>query len=262
MKSDFEPIIFNAPREAKEIVLHFLHDPHYGNPQFDAKRWERVIKEVQKDGHYAFVLGDMCENVSEGTKGDILYQVVPPDLQREWCIEQFRRIGPEKVLAVVPGNHERRSTKKTGWFMLRDACLLADPSGELEKRYRQHFALVDLGVGIRLRSSSTSKAQNRYIVFGVHKAKEMKNFSSADFVDGCDVFAFGHDHDAKSHPRASIRYDTTRKSMSIGVTRVVNCGSNMIYGGYAADEGYRPNALVEYKVHFSGTEKETWVEER
>ena len=89
MKSDFDPIIFNAPREAKEIVLHFLHDPHYGNPQFDSKRWEKIVKGIQQEGHYVVCIGDMMENVSEGTKGDILYQCVPPDLQREWVIEQF-----------------------------------------------------------------------------------------------------------------------------------------------------------------------------
>lgn len=261
MHSDFEPIIFNAPRDAKEIVLHFIHDPHYGNECFDYKRWERIVKELQQPLHYAVMIGDLMENVSEGTKGDILYQVVPPELQRDWVVEQMQKIGTEKIIGVVPGNHERRS-KKCGWFPLRDACLLADPSGKLEERYRQHFCLIDLGVGVRLRSSSTGKAQNRYIIFAVHKAKEMKNFSSADYVDGCDVFAFGHDHDPKSHPRARIRYDTTRKTISVHKTRVVNCGSNLIYGGYAVDEGYRPNALVEYKVHISGTEKETWVEER
>ena len=259
MKSDFDPIVFNAPRDAKWIVLHFIHDPHYGNRQFDYKRWETIVKGIQQKNHYCVIIGDMMENVSEGTKGDVLYQTVPPDLQREWVVDQLKRIGTEKVLAVVPGNHERRSTKKCGWFPLRDACLLADPSGKLEERYRQHFALIDLGVGVRLRSSSTGKAQNRYIIFAVHKAKEMKNFSSADYVDGCDVFAYGHDHDPKSHPRASIRYDTTRKTISIGKTRVVNCGSNLIYGGYAVDQAYRPNALVDYTVLLSGTEKRTRV---
>jgi len=260
MLSDYKPIIFNAPREAKEIVLHFIHDPHYGNECFDSKRWERIVKDVQQDGHLAIFIGDLMENAVVGSKSDILYQRVSPHDQRDWVVEQFRRIGTDKIVGVTDGNHERRSKKSVGLWPIYDACLLADP--KLGERYRPHFLLMDIGVGVRLRSSSTGKAQNRYVVFAVHKAKNLKNFCSADYVDGCDVFAFGHDHTPVSQPRASIRYNPTKKSITLGVTRVVNCGSNLIYGGYAVDEGYRPAPLVEYKVHLSGTEKETWVEER
>lgn len=260
MVPETEPVIFNAPRDAEEIVIHFVHDLHYGSREFDARRWDKILQCIRQPGHYCIFVGDLMENATVGSKSDVLYQTCPPMDQRDWVVEQFRRIGTDKIIALTDGNHERRSKKDVGAFPVYDACLLAGDG--LEKRYRQHFVLCDIGVGIRMRSSSTGKAQNRYIVFAVHKAKDLKNFSAADYVDGCDVFCFGHDHDPKSHPRASIRYDTTRKSISFGVTRVINCGSNLIYGGYAADSGYRPNAMVEYKVHLSGTEKATWVEER
>ena len=57
MLSDFKPIIYNAPREAKEIVIHFIHDPHYGNECFDKARWERIVKDVQQDGHLYCLIG-------------------------------------------------------------------------------------------------------------------------------------------------------------------------------------------------------------
>lgn len=260
MKSDFEPIIFNAPRDAQEIVIHAIHDLHYGNQCFDKGRWDNILSELQLQGHYAIFVGDLMENAIVGGKSDVLYQTCPPSDQRDWVVDQFRRIGTDKIIGVTDGNHERRSLKEVGAWPIRDACLLA--GGELEDRYRQHFLFVDLGVGTRLRSSSTSERQNRYNIFAVHRAKSLKNFCSSDYVDGCDVFIFGHDHDPQSHPRASIRYNPTRKVLSIGVTRVVNCGANLNYGGYAVDGGYRPQPLVDYKIHLSGTKKETWVEER
>ena len=257
MRSDFEPIIFNAPREAEEITLHFVHDLHYGSECFDVKRWERTVKDIQQPGHYVIFIGDLMENATVGGKSDVLYQTCPPLEQREWVVEQIKRIGPENVIGITDGNHERRSKKDVGVWAGFDIALLAG----VEDRYRPHFLFIDLGVGIRLRSSSDSKLQNRYIIYAVHRAKDLKSFCSCDYVDGCDVFAFGHDHDPRSHPRARLRYDNRRKSLQVSTTRVVNCGSNLTYGGYAVDSAYRPNALVEYKVHLSGTEKATWVEE-
>lgn len=261
MYSETKPILFNCPREAEEITLHFVHDLHYGSRNFDKKRWEKIVRGIQQPNHYAIFLGDLMENATVGSKSDVLYQTCPPLEQRDWVVDQFLRIGTDKIVAVSDGgNHERRSAKDVGAFPIYDACLLA--GNKLVERYRPHFALCDIGVGIRRRSSSKSKLQNRYVVFAIHKAKDLKHFNSADWVDGCDVFAFGHDHDPRSHPRASLRYDTTRKTISFGITRVVNCGANLTYGGYAADSAYRPAALVEYKVHLSGMEKATWVEER
>ena len=258
MLSDFKPIIYNAPREAKEIVIHFIHDPHYGNECFDKARWERIVKDVQQEGHLYCLIGDLVENATVGSKSDVLYQTCPPLEQREWAVEQICRLGKDKCIGMTDGNHERRSKKDVGVFVGYDIAMLSG----ISDRYRPHFLFIDLGVGVRVRSSKTGPAQNRYTIFAVHKAKNLKNFCSSDYVDGCDVFAFGHDHDPQSHPRASLRYNPTKKTLSVGVTRVVNCGSNLQYGGYAVDNAYRPNALVEYKVHLSGTEKQTWVEER
>ena len=74
MKSDFEPIIFNAPRDAQEIVIHAIHDLHYGNQCFDRNRWERIVADLQLQNHYAIFVGDLMENAIVGGKSDVLYQ--------------------------------------------------------------------------------------------------------------------------------------------------------------------------------------------
>lgn len=78
MKSDFEPIIFNAPRDAHEIVIHAIHDLHYGNQCFDKGRWDNILSELQKPNHYAIFVGDLMENAIVGGKSDVLYQTCPP----------------------------------------------------------------------------------------------------------------------------------------------------------------------------------------
>lgn len=257
MLSDYTPIYFNAPEDCKEAAIHFVHDVHYGSKEFDIGRWEAVKREIEKPNHYAIFVGDLMENATIGSKGDVYYQTCPPMEQRNWVVEQFKDLKGH-IIGVTDGNHERnRTTRTSGLFPVYDACLLAG----IEDLYRPHFLLVDIGVGQRKRSGKAHPIQNHYAIFAVHRAKNIKSVCSCDYIDGIDVFAFGHDHEAKSYPRGRLVYNPVKKNIVHKTVRVINCGSFLTYGGYAVDGGYRPNAEAKYTLYLSGSDKRIRVVE-
>ena len=249
MLSDYTPIIFDTPREFSQIELYVIHDLHHGSSQFDAQKWERVKAEIlERPSRYLVFVGDAMENAVPGSKSDVFTQTIPPQEQKEWFAEQLTELA-DRTVGVVDGNHERnRSTKNCGLFPLYDCCIMAG----IKDRYRPHFAFVDIGVGTRAKDPT---AQTRYVGYLIHKARDTKTYSSADFVDGIDFMCYGHDHDPKDHPRAKLVYNHTNKIVTRRSVETVNSGSFMDFGGYAADAAYRPMSNKVYKLLMNGAEK-------
>lgn len=251
MIDDYKPIIVDTDWGTPYINLYFLHDLHYGNQYFDCKKWNRT-KDIILADPYAKVIwiGDMMENAVPNSKSDVFYQTVAPHEQKMWLRDQMLCFG-DKNIAAVPGNHERnRSTKTAGMFPVYDACVMAN----IEPIYREHFALIDIGVGTRTKSGK--KQQHvRYVGYITHKAVDQKKFHSADAIDGIDFYAYGHDHQPSDHPRGKLVYDPIRKELREKDIEIINCGAYLRYGGYSVDAAYRPPAQKQYIVTLRGGEK-------
>ena len=249
MKSDYEPILLNTPKEFSQIEVYSIHDLHKGNRLFNDRKWEAVKAEIlDAPNRYLVFVGDAMENAVPGSKSDIFEQICSPQEQKEWFAEQLTELR-DRVLCVVDGNHERnRSTKLCGLYPLYDCALIAG----IGDRYRPHFAFVDVGVGARKRDPSQ---QTHYVIYAVHKAKDTKQYSSVDFVDGVDAMLFGHNHSPADLPRGRLVYDTTLKQIRQKDVEVLNCGGYLTWGGYSADNAYRPNSDKLYKLVLRGDEK-------
>lgn len=249
MQNDYVPILYSTPKEYAGIELYVIHDIHKGNALHDEKKWEAVKGEILENGNrFVVFVGDAMENAVPGSKSDVFEQTLSPQEQKEWFAEQLTEL-KDRVICVVDGNHERnRSTVNCGLYPLYDCCIMAG----IKELYRPHFAFVDIGVGTR---DKDPNQQVHYVGYCVHKAKDMKNFSSADFVDGIDFCVFGHDHDPREHPRAKLVYNPTLKKVSLKSVETINSGAFLNYGGYASDGAYRPSSNKMYKLLLSGGAK-------
>ena len=249
VRSDFEPILINTPKEFAYIEVYAIHDLHFGNVAFDPRKWEAVKNEVLSvSNRYVIFVGDMMENAIPGSKSDVFTQTVPPQEQKEFIAKEMHDLA-DRTIAVVDGNHERnRVTKLTGLYPLYDCALIAG----IGDRYRPHFAIADIGVGTRKKDPSQ---QTHYVVYAVHKAKDTKTYSSADFVDGIDAMVFGHTHSPQDIPRGKLVYDQKLKQIRQRSIETINAGSFMRYADYAVDSAYRPSSDKLYKFVFMGDEK-------
>lgn len=244
---DFRPIVFDTPREFDFVDVHFINDLHYGSELFNERKWESFKKEIlNNERAYLCWIGDLMENAIPGSKSDMFTQKHSPAEQKEWVTEQLHDLR-NKTIAVAPGNHEyNRTTKASGLYPLYDCCLVAG----ISDKYRNTIAFVDVGVGAR-----TTTKQVRYFGQIQHKAKDVKTVCSADYTDGIDFFAFGHDHEPKDKPRAKLVFDPHNKTVYKRNVEVINNGSCCFFGGYGAENAYRPQSDKMYMLRLFGGQK-------
>lgn len=251
MKSDFDAVIYDTPREYEYVDIYFAHDIHAGSCEADIAKWNRFKADILSEpNRYLIMVGDYCENALANSKGDIYEQTMSPAMQKEWLSDEIYTLR-DRLICAVPGNHENnRITRTCGLYPVYDCMVMAG----IGDRYRHGFAIADIGVGDNQRK--TSKKQTRYVGFVTHRLKDIKSCSGADFVDGIDFACYGHDHDPKDHARGRLVYDTTRKHISQKSVEVIDSGSFLTYGGYAVSSGYRPLSQKLYKIRlYSGREK-------
>ena len=251
MQSDYKPVLFQTNPEFDEIEVYFLHDIHYGNAEYDNKKWSAIKREIlAKPNRYIIFVGDYCENAVIGSKSDIYTQTASPFYQKEWFTEQLRDL-KDRTICIVPGNHEdNRITKLCGLFPVYD-CAKDVGIGNL---YRHHFAIVDIAVG---NGGHGKGKQTHYVGYIVHRMRDCKMYNSSDFVDGIDFAAYGHDHDPKDHPRAKLVYDANNKTVSRKNVEVINSGAFLDYGGYGVKSAYRPTSAKCYKLVLGGSRKKS-----
>jgi IS1 family transposase len=240
MQPDMKPILFNPPTEFNSIEIYPIHDLHYGNAQFNLAKWKKLKEEILAEpNRYCVCVGDLMEMAIPGSKSDVFTQSVPPDAQKEWIAYELGELA-DRVIAVVSGNHEHnRATKICGLYPLYDACCWA----RIQDKYRENFAVIDIGVGQRRKDRKT-----QYVGFITHRAKELKGWSTVDTLEWFDFLLYGHDHDPKEHSRAHLAYDTKLKRLFYRSIESVDCGSFLNYGSYAARAAYRPPSDKLYKL--------------
>ncbi len=249
MVSDFKPIVFATPQNFECIELYFAHDIHKGSELHDKRKWESFKNEIlSADNRYVVFVGDCFENAVVGSKSDVYLQNFSPHEQKEWFTNELRELA-DRTVAIVPGNHCARTNRTVGLYPLYDCCLAAG----IESRYRQHFAFVDIGVGD---GGHSKNRQIQYVGYLAHKLKDIKSCNGADFVDGIDFAAYGHDHCPKDQPRSKLVYDNKNKFVTLKDIEIIDSGSFLTYGGYAADSGYRPSSSKCYKLILDGKTKE------
>ena len=176
MQPDNKPILFDAPSEFEFIEVYPIHDLHYGNEKFNASKWRKLKEEILSEpNRYCIMVGDMMEMAVPGSKSDVFTQTVPPEDQKEWIANEMVELG-DRIIAVAPGNHEHnRSTKLCGLHPLYDACCWA----RIQDRYRENYAVVDIGVGQRRKNRKT-----QYVGYITHQAKDSKAWSTVDTLEG------------------------------------------------------------------------------
>lgn len=246
MYSFRKPILFNTPIEQNEITVYLSSDMHRGSEQFDARKWSAFARLLEAQDAYVIFVGDQMENATRSGKSDV-YGALRPHEEKEWWKTNLRPFA-SKIIALIDGNHEARSTKDADAYPLYDIALALD----IEDRYRSEAAFMDIGVG---RRRPGDDRQWHYTGYAVHKAQNLVNYGTADMIDGIDFFVSGHTHKAMDKPLGRLTYDSNKKTVRERSVENIVAGSFLQYGGYAARAGMRPGSQKLYKLILSGKEK-------
>jgi hypothetical protein len=179
--------------------------------------------------------------------------------QLKECVRIFEPI-KDKILAVLPGNHEHRIYKQDGIDM---TSLLCSQLGIADK-YSSTTALLFIRFG-----TNTAKGRNRrqlYTVYVTHGSgggrreggKVNRLADLASIVDA-DIYIHAHTHLPLVFKEAFFRVSGSNSSVSLVDKLFVNSAASLNYGGYGDRQGFKPASKRSPVIYLHGTKHDMWA---
>lgn len=194
MLQDSKLIVRKFP-EHERIIVYPIFDEHIGAAAHLDKRWLSLKKTIlETPNAYCVIGGDMMNNTITGSVGNPFSDILKPSEQKEWLVKELGDLVKEnKIICGIPGNHERRDEKYTGYNPLYDVfCIL-----RIEELYRDVRCYLKLSIGNK--NNNKGIAYTGLITHGTFGGKtaglvvdKLEKFSG-DF-EGLDFIIVGHAH--------------------------------------------------------------------
>lgn len=245
-------IIQKLPETLKSAEILVLADLHIGDMQSDVRLIKELIDSVaETPSRYAILAGDIMNNAIIGSKGDTYTATLSPTEQLQYAVELLKPIA-EKILAVVPGNHEERTTRTAGFDLTAAICTeLGIPSV-----YRENAALlfVSLGRALNWKPYTYSIYINHGRGGGRKIGGKMNALADYGNIIDTDIYIVGHTHLPASFRDRAFRVAPHRGTAILRDRLFVNTASALRYGGYAERQGYQPASNSYPIITLSGEE--------
>ena len=238
MRSDFDLIVHRLPN-APEVKLYFIGDLHAGAIEANTKGWDSFVHTVLSEPHsYLCILGDMMNNATRSSVSNVFDDAMSmyprPREQKKYLVNSLAPL-TERILCIVPGNHEGRSTKDADDEPLYDvACKL-----DLEDVYRPNIAFMKLSIGGRSDGDKFKPMQVYTVAVthgaggGIYTGATVNRNERFAYVLDVDILAVGHTHKGTVSKPSRIRIDPFNNTVTQRSMTVISCCSWLSYGGYA-----------------------------
>lgn len=229
IKSDFD-IITKHVSTTGQVKVYAVGDLHAGAIQANLKGWERFNQIILDDPKaYVIFLGDMMNNATKSSVSNPYEDVMRPRDQKIYLKEHLADLAKaDRILAILPGNHENRSLKEADDSPLYDVAAKLD----LEDIYRDNLAVIKLNVG--------TTRLNTYMILATHGSgggkftgSSVNNYERfASNWEGIDIFYFGHSHKPFVTKPNKVYVDPNKTIVKQHDTIVTTGASWLAYGGY------------------------------
>lgn len=242
MLSDFQPIVHRL--DGRTVKVWAVADVHIGAAECDLDGFRAFLKKVENDpDSYIVCAGDLISNGLKTSVTNVYEETMPPSAQIDLAVELLEPV-KDKILCMVSGNHERRSTKDCdidpGYTI---AALL-----RINERFRQNMAFVRV-----LLERGNTKENYALMVTHGKSATKKKNFTA--ICEGIDAAIFAHTHTPDITMPARIRFTTSNRVVMHEVISLTCC-SFLKTGGYSLSGLYPPQAVSRpqaLQLEFTGT---------
>lgn len=251
-------ITVKLSEDITDLELHIFADEHIGDPASDMNYLRERIEYVKNTPNaYAILNGDLMNNDTKTSVGDIYSSVMPPQEQMNTLEELFSPI-KDKIICITLGNHEARTYKKEGIDVMYNMAKALDC---LDK-YSPTGAFIFLSFGQDNRERHTGRPMV-YTIYCTHGsgsgrkegAKAIRLADLASIVDA-DIYIHAHTHLPMAMKECYYRTNLVRKYVTSVVKLFVNSSANLNYGGYGETLGCKPSAKDKPVIYLSsGKEK-------
>lgn len=256
MKNDNILIEHKFPQgDGIEIIP--ISDVHLGAAEHLSDKWERFCSELlARPNAYITLGGDLINNATKSSVSNVYAETMRPRDQKKRMVELLTPLR-DRILAVVPGNHEYRSSKDVDDDITYDICTKLD----IEDLYRENIAFIKLRFGNNEKGNGQSNPT--YIIALTHGAgggaltggSVNKTERFALTLDGCDLLISGHVHKAILTAPAKIKIDAAHNRVYKAPMWNLITSSWLDYGGYAARKLLLPSSDVAQTALIAGNRK-------
>lgn len=216
-----------------------LLDLHKGDDKTDEVLFHNFIRYVlEKPNRYVTLQGDLMNNAIKTSVSNVYNETMNPHEQKKWLINELKPI-KDRILCIVPGNHEDRNTKDVDNRPMEDLAMVLG----LERLYAQNGAFVKVSFG-------KGKDGNRrtYILACIHgygggakpgaAANRIEDFLYT--MEGVDIVIMGHVHKKLAGKPSKLVIDPRNNVISTKPVLWVVASAWQDYGGYGFRMMLRP----------------------
>ena len=261
MLPDFE-IIQHQFYGGHDITIIPLYDVHLGSPNcMEQELIAFINKVISMPNVYLILGGDLIDNGTKSSVTNPFRATMPPSQQKR---EMAKILEParDRILCILPGNHERRSGKDAD----DDPCYDIAAKLDIEHLYRENIAFIKIQMGRE--NSKDGKVRPTYTLVVTHGAgggiltggavNRSERFGYV--IDGMDALIIGHTHKPYTTQPGKIYFDAHNNRVSVKPFKVISATSWLNYGGYAAQKMLLPSSHCLTKLTLCGKTKEMIVE--
>lgn len=257
-------IKIDLSRELKTIEIIPFADLHLGDPLCDIQLIKEKIEYVKNnDNVYCLLNGDIMNNTTKTSVGDVYSEQLTPMDQLQRAIELFEPI-KDKILCVTNGNHEARTWRNDGLDLMALMCSQLN----IQERYAKESALIFLRFGTLARNNKETNGSGKtrmasYTLFVTHGSgggrkegsKAARLADMASIVDA-DIYVHSHTHLPMVMKQAFYRTDIRNNAVALVDKLFVNTSAALNYGGYGEAFEFKPSSKDNPHIYLSGTKKQ------
>lgn len=239
----------------EQIEIHPMSDLHIGDSMCDFKMIQERIEHIKNTPNaYCILDGDLMDTAICSSIGDTYGANLQPMEQLKLCVKIFEPI-KDKILAVLPGNHENRVYKSDGLDMTELMCAQLG----IPEKYSATTALLFIRFGRQKQNHNRPLFYTAYITHGSGggrkeggKANRLADLAS--IVDA-DIYIHGHTHLPLVFKESFFRVSGSNSSVSLVDKLFVNTAAALNYGGYGDKAGFKPASKSTPVIYLSGRQR-------
>lgn len=231
-----------------------LSDLHIGDSLCDFGLIKERIDYIKSTPNCFCILdGDLMDTAIASSIGDTYAANLQPMEQLKRCVEIFEPI-KDKILAVLPGNHENRVYKSDGLDITEIMCAQLG----ISERYSPTTALVFVRFGRN--NKGRKQVYTIYVTHGSGGGRKEggKVNRAADLacIVDADCYVMGHVHQPTTFKEAFYRVNYGNSSVACEDKLFAICGASLRYGGYGDKAGFKPASLATPHIYLNGHKRE------
>lgn len=249
--NDFEMIEHTFSNDVDKIRIYPINDIHIGDKHADLNSFRRQKNKILTEKNsYIILVGDLLNTATKSGKSDVYNEAYSIHEQKDILIDELKPL-KDKILCILPGNHENRVKKDSDTYILWDIAQIL----QIPHLYRQNTAFLNIKLGWDKQHNRTYQ----YAGLCMHGNSKAKDDKYAGYYDNIDFYCYAHLHQLQAGKYFKGVFDSRNKKVTFRPYAVINASTFLNYGGYAVNGQYQPSFYCENYIELYGDKKDMKV---